>query len=116
MPKALIFERVARDTVSSEPTGWKIPVILAGSPVSTPPRTTAIGALAYYASHADPAHYEPSNITFGIMEPIVGKAKGRAARKAATAERALADLAAWADARTTTHRTTLSASPGVPRA
>ena len=32
-----------------------------------PPRTTAIGALAYYVSHANPAHYEPSNITFGIM-------------------------------------------------
>ena len=35
-----------------------------------PPRTTAIGALAYYVSHADPKHYEPSNITFGIMPPL----------------------------------------------
>ena len=34
-----------------------------GEALSTPPRTTAIGALAYYVSHADPAHYEPSNIT-----------------------------------------------------
>ncbi|HKS23747.1 MAG TPA: oligosaccharide flippase family protein, partial [Thermoanaerobaculia bacterium] len=33
-------------------------------------RTTAIGALAYYVSHADPAHYAPSNITFGIMPPL----------------------------------------------
>ena len=41
-----------------------------GQPTSAPPRTTAIGALAYYVSHADPAHYEPSNITFGIMEPL----------------------------------------------
>ena len=31
----------------------------------------------YYVSHADPAHYEPSNITFGIMEPL---APGRAKR------------------------------------
>ena len=31
------------------------------------PRTTAIGALAYYVSHADPRHYQPTNITFGIM-------------------------------------------------
>ena len=48
-----------------------------GEPLSSPPRTTAIGALAYYVSHANPAHYDPSNITFGIMEPL---ANLRAAR------------------------------------
>ena len=31
------------------------------------------------------------------MEPPPGRAKGRAARKAATADRALADLAAWTE-------------------
>jgi methylenetetrahydrofolate--tRNA-(uracil-5-)-methyltransferase len=64
-----------------------------------PPRTTAIGALAFYVSHANPAHYEPSNITFGIMEPLdPGRGRGRlsrADRKMALAERALADLAVW---------------------
>ncbi|MGH9314457.1 MAG: methylenetetrahydrofolate--tRNA-(uracil(54)-C(5))-methyltransferase (FADH(2)-oxidizing) TrmFO, partial [Vicinamibacterales bacterium] len=30
---------------------------------SAPPRTTAIGALGYYVSHADPRHYQPTNIT-----------------------------------------------------
>ena len=35
-----------------------------------PPRTTAIGALGYYVSHADPRHYDPSNITFGIIPPL----------------------------------------------
>ena len=38
--------------------------------LSTPPRTTAIGALAYYVSHANPANYQPTNITFGIMPPL----------------------------------------------
>jgi len=78
--------------------GINAAALATGAPLSTPPRTTAIGALAYYVSHADPAHYEPSNITFGIIEPLAGF-KGRAARKAAIAERALADLAAWAEAR-----------------
>jgi methylenetetrahydrofolate--tRNA-(uracil-5-)-methyltransferase len=59
------------------------------------PRTTAIGALAYYVSHADPAHYEPTNITFGIMEPLERGPRQRAARKLAQSERALSDLAAW---------------------
>ena len=66
-----------------------------GRPVMTPPRTTAIGALAYYASHADPAHYEPSNITYGIMPPLVPAPKGRQQRNQALAARALADLDAW---------------------
>ena len=64
-----------------------------------PPRTTAIGALAYYVSHADPRNYQPTNITFGIMAPppdrIGGRRVGKAERKTATSERALLDLDAW---------------------
>ena len=63
------------------------------------PRTTAIGALAYYVSRADPAHYQPTNITFGIMPPVEAAAgrrrPGKAERKAACAERALQALDAW---------------------
>jgi methylenetetrahydrofolate--tRNA-(uracil-5-)-methyltransferase len=70
-----------------------------GQALSAPPRATAIGALAYYVSHADPAHYEPSNITFGIMEPLIAPArraaKGRRERKLALSERALASLEHW---------------------
>jgi methylenetetrahydrofolate--tRNA-(uracil-5-)-methyltransferase len=66
---------------------------------SSPPRTTAIGALAWYASHADPRHYQPTNITFGIMEPPPaapgGRRQGRLARRTAQAERALAALDEW---------------------
>ena len=61
----------------------------------TPPRTTAIGALGHYVSHADPAHYQPSNITFGIIPPLEAPPKSRADRALATSARALADLAAW---------------------
>jgi methylenetetrahydrofolate--tRNA-(uracil-5-)-methyltransferase len=64
------------------------------SPVP-PPRTTAIGALAYYVSHADPLNYQPSNITFGIMPPLEAPPKSRHDRATATSDRALADLGAW---------------------
>ena len=65
-----------------------------------PPRTTAIGALAYYVSHADPRNYQPTNITFGIMEPppldsARGKSLKRADRKLATSTRALEHLDRW---------------------
>jgi len=77
-----------------------------GEEPSAPPRTTAIGALGYYVSHADPRNYQPTNITFGIMPApptdVVsafrrtnrGNTK-RADRKAVTSERALAALEDW---------------------
>lgn len=63
------------------------------------PRTTAIGALAYYVSHARAATYEPANITFGILSPLDTQTarhhRSRLARNRALAARALADLARW---------------------
>jgi len=59
------------------------------------PRTTAIGALAYYVSHADPAHYNPTNITFGIMPPLDQPPRSKSERQLATSARALDDLAGW---------------------
>jgi methylenetetrahydrofolate--tRNA-(uracil-5-)-methyltransferase len=69
-------------------------LVLGLAPVA-PPRTTAIGALGYYVSHAEPRHYQPSNITFGIMPPLATPPKSRADRQLATSARALADLDAW---------------------
>jgi methylenetetrahydrofolate--tRNA-(uracil-5-)-methyltransferase len=60
-----------------------------------PPRTTAIGALAHYVSHADPAHYQPTNITHGIMPPLENPPRDKMQKKMLIAERALADLEVW---------------------
>jgi methylenetetrahydrofolate--tRNA-(uracil-5-)-methyltransferase len=64
-------------------------------PVSTPPRTTAIGALAFYVSHADARNYQPTNITFGIIAPLGAKVRKKHERNLAIAERALRDLSDW---------------------
>jgi methylenetetrahydrofolate--tRNA-(uracil-5-)-methyltransferase len=69
-----------------------------GEPARALPRTTALGALAYYVSHADSAHYEPSNVTFGIMPPLARPPRDRLARKLALSARALEDLEAWLSA------------------
>jgi methylenetetrahydrofolate--tRNA-(uracil-5-)-methyltransferase len=60
-----------------------------------PPRTTAIGALGYYVSHADPKYYDPTNITFGIMPPLEPAPKSKKDRQLAMSDRALKDLDAW---------------------
>jgi methylenetetrahydrofolate--tRNA-(uracil-5-)-methyltransferase len=69
--------------------------LIQGKAAVAPPRVTALGALAYYVSHADPANYQPSNITFGIMPPLEAPPKSRHDRAVATSERALAALANW---------------------
>jgi methylenetetrahydrofolate--tRNA-(uracil-5-)-methyltransferase len=71
------------------------------------PRTTALGSLAYYVSHADPAHYQPSNITFGIMPPLEHAPRSRQERNAAIAARALAALDPW-------RAGAVPAAPGAP--
>jgi methylenetetrahydrofolate--tRNA-(uracil-5-)-methyltransferase len=79
--------------------GRNAAAVALGEEPSAPPRTTAIGALGYYVSHADPRHHQPTNITFGIMptpDPPAGRRKGRKAdRKTFTAERSLAALEEW---------------------
>jgi methylenetetrahydrofolate--tRNA-(uracil-5-)-methyltransferase len=75
--------------------GMNAAALVRGEEVSAPPRTTAIGALGYYVSHANPERYDPSNITFGIIEPLPGAPRGKKHRNVAIAERALADLDAW---------------------
>jgi methylenetetrahydrofolate--tRNA-(uracil-5-)-methyltransferase len=71
-----------------------------GTAIRVPPRTTAIGAMAFYVSHANPQHYQPTNITFGIIPPLVAEAgrkvpRKKADRNAALSARALADLDVW---------------------
>ncbi len=62
-----------------------------------PPRTTATGSMSYYVSNADPKHYDPTNITFGIMPPLETPIKAKHDRQLAMSDRALKDLAIWQD-------------------
>jgi methylenetetrahydrofolate--tRNA-(uracil-5-)-methyltransferase len=71
-------------------------IALGGEP-SVPPRTTAIGALAYYVSHADPHHYQPTNITFGIIASSDARSRRAKDRKLAVSQHALRALESWID-------------------
>lgn len=70
--------------------------IVVGRPLGVPPRTTALGALAYYVSHVDPGNYQPTNITFGIIAPLGEKIRKKHERNLAISGRALRDLEEWA--------------------
>jgi methylenetetrahydrofolate--tRNA-(uracil-5-)-methyltransferase len=75
--------------------GRNAAALVLNRPLSVPPRTTAIGALAYYVSHAEPGAYQPSNITHGIMAPLPDPPRDKLRKKTLIAERALSDLEAW---------------------
>ncbi len=54
------------------------------------PPTTAIGAMAHYITHTNPAYFQPMNANFGIMK-LEQKVKKKE-RKEAYAKQALADM------------------------
>lgn len=67
---------------------------LRGLPATVPPPTTMLGALYRYLREADPAHFQPMNANFGLLDPLVGKVS-KEQKKEALVARAQADLAAW---------------------
>ena len=76
--------------------GINLARILAGDAPAIPPPTTMLGALYRYLREADPAHFQPMNANFGLLEPLGHSVRDKAGRKAQLVERALADSAAFA--------------------
>jgi methylenetetrahydrofolate--tRNA-(uracil-5-)-methyltransferase len=68
-----------------------------GEAMITFPRETALGSLMHYITHADPEHFQPMNIAFGLMPELEGtKIKDKRLRKRTISERALLVLERWA--------------------
>ena len=78
--------------------GINAAALVQGRAVTAAPRTTAMGALAHYVSHANPADYQPMNVAFGLLPSLERPPRNRRERRLALAERALKDLAAWSSA------------------
>ena len=53
-----------------------------------------LGGLLRYLREAEPAHFQPMNANFGLLDPIEGRAT-KVERKARAVERARQDFAAW---------------------
>ncbi|UCF26877.1 MAG: methylenetetrahydrofolate--tRNA-(uracil(54)-C(5))-methyltransferase (FADH(2)-oxidizing) TrmFO, partial [Chloroflexota bacterium] len=57
------------------------------------PRTTMIGSLCYYITHADPADFQPMKANFGIVPPLASRIKmNKRQRAQAYSERAIMEL------------------------
>ena len=64
-------------------------------PPLVPPRTTALGALAFYISHSSQDNYQPTNIAFGLLPPLPTHVRNKRDRKQAIVRRALDDINAF---------------------
>lgn len=56
------------------------------------PAETAHGSLCRYITEADPAHFQPMNITYGLLPPSETRIKDRKLRNKALSDRALREL------------------------
>jgi len=64
------------------------------APLPLPPATTAHGALVSHITNADPRHFQPMNVNYGLFPAMEGRVK-KAERRRLMAERALRDLESW---------------------
>ncbi len=63
-----------------------------------PPPTTMLGALYRYLREADPAHFQPMNANFGLLEELPDPPRDKALKRERYAERALRNLESWRQA------------------
>jgi methylenetetrahydrofolate--tRNA-(uracil-5-)-methyltransferase len=63
------------------------------------PRSTALGSLVHYITHADPKDFQPANITFDLIEPLEEevrkKVRDKKERHRIQCERSLAAFDTW---------------------
>jgi methylenetetrahydrofolate--tRNA-(uracil-5-)-methyltransferase len=72
--------------------------IVSGLEPVVPPSTTMLGAIYRYLREADPAHFQPMNANFGLLEPLPNPPRDKGVKRERFAERALRDMRAWVDA------------------
>ena len=75
--------------------GWNSARLLNGKELITLPRTTILGSLCHYVTHASLADFQPMKANFGLLPPLElesGKKTSKRARAKAYAERAITDL------------------------
>ena len=77
--------------------------IARGEEPTPAPRTSALGSLVHYITHADPKDFQPANITFDLLEPLEEelrkKVRDKKERHRMVCERSLAAFDAWWAAR-----------------
>ncbi len=90
-------EGYTESTATGLMAGINLSRLLRGETAVVPPTTTMLGALYRYVREADPAHFQPMNANFGLVDDLPVRVKDKRLKREQLAARALADLHAWRD-------------------
>jgi methylenetetrahydrofolate--tRNA-(uracil-5-)-methyltransferase len=77
--------------------GINLARLLDGEEPLVPPATTMLGALYRYLREADPAHFQPMNANFGLIEPLDPPVKDKQQKKEKLVERAMREMDGFAE-------------------
>ncbi|MEZ4718002.1 MAG: hypothetical protein R2851_18210 [Caldilineaceae bacterium] len=69
--------------------------LLDGAPLLAPPRTTMMGALLYYITHAEPDNFQPMKANMGLLPDLSTRVRRKLDRYAAYALRAQEEMDAY---------------------
>ncbi|MGA7380518.1 MAG: methylenetetrahydrofolate--tRNA-(uracil(54)-C(5))-methyltransferase (FADH(2)-oxidizing) TrmFO [Terriglobales bacterium] len=75
--------------------GLHAAALATGAQPVPPPRATAFGSLTHYITHADPAKFQPANITFDLLPPLEQAVKDRQQRHHLQCQLALNAFPNW---------------------
>ncbi len=77
--------------------GMHAAALACGTELVPAPRASAFGSLTHYVTHADPANFQPANITFDLLPPLEKKIRDRKERHRVQCELALREFDGWID-------------------
>ena len=78
--------------------GMNAALLAGGRPLLVPPPHTALGALAYYIANAESKHFQPMNITFGLLRsPEIQSIRDKQQKKKLLVSNALESIRKFAE-------------------
>jgi methylenetetrahydrofolate--tRNA-(uracil-5-)-methyltransferase len=75
--------------------GMNLARMLDGQSPVLPPPATMLGALYRYIREADPAHFQPMNANFGLVDDLPNPVRDKKRKREMIAERALETMGEW---------------------
>ena len=88
-------EGYTESTATGLLAGVNLSRMLVGDAPLLPPTTTMLGALYRYLREADPAHFQPMNANFGLVDPLDVRVRDKKKKREQIAERALREMETW---------------------
>lgn len=77
--------------------GINLSRVVSGMPAEIPPSITMLGALYRYMSEADPAHFQPMNANFGLVDELPLVVRDKKKKREMIADRSLAAMSEWSE-------------------